>query len=140
MSREAAYVALFAQLQTVAGITTFGRRVRLLEDIKPPEFPCLFMTVGTQTVVPKPGVPPKRTLGARIFIYTAAPDATVASAIQLNALVDAVEAALKPLGMQPQQTLAGAVAHAWIEGKIEIYEAIKTQRAAALIPITMLMP
>ena len=141
MSRETAYVALFAKLQTLSGsFALISRRLQLLEAVDKPKLPALFMTVGKQTVVPRPGVPPRRTLGAEVFIYAASPDDKVASGILLNTLIDTVEACLAPLPYQVQQTLGGVVAHAWIEGAIDVYEAVKTQRAAALIPVTMLMP
>ncbi len=142
MSREAAYTALFALLQTLQGapFQLIDRKLQLLEAINSPQMPALFMTVNKQTVATRPGVPPRRTLRANVFIMVESADANIASGIVLNNLIDQVEAALAPTLFQPQQTLGGIVAHAWIEGTIDIYEAIKTQRAAALIPVTMLMP
>jgi hypothetical protein len=142
MSREAAYVALFAKLQTLSGtFKLIDRRLRTLEELPQPNFPALFMTVAPQKVVAKPGVPPRVTLGASIFIFVSG-NATAASGIVLNNLIDLVTTTLapSPSPFTPQQTLGGLVAHAWIEGTIDVFEAIKTQRAAALIPITMLMP
>lgn len=141
MSRETAFVALFTKLQTLSGsFNTIDRKLQLLESIAPPLLPALFVTVGKQTVAVRAGVPPRRTLHAELFIYVSSADAKVASGIQLNTLIDAVEACLAPPAYQAQQTLGGAVAHAWVEGTIDVYEAVKTQRAAALIPVTMLMP
>jgi len=142
-TREQVYTALFNHLTPLlgAGFNSVGRKLRFLEDMKPPEMPALIVAVGNQKIAPKPGVPPRRTYSARVFVYAAAPEASVASGIELNGLIDLVEAALAPANvLQPLQTLGGVVAHAWVEGTIEIYEAIKTQRAAALIPITMLVP
>ena len=140
MSRESAFTALFTKLQGVAGVVTVSRKLDLLENVPPPNMPALYVTLGNQTVVTKVGFPPKRTLRANVFLYVAAADASVASGALLNPLLDAIEAALAPAAPQVQQTLGGAVAHAWIEGTIDVYEAVKTQRAAALIPITMLIP
>jgi hypothetical protein len=144
MTREAAYVALFGLLQTLKGagkFATVDRRLRTLDDMQVPELPALFMTVGNQTRRVRAGLPPRRTLGADIYVYAASPDAKLASATILNPLLDLVENALEPQGVfQPQQTLGGLVAHAWIEGTILTFEAIKTARAAALIPVTILLP
>ncbi len=145
MSREAAYTALFAKLlpllSTSGGpIVTLSRRLRTLDDMNDPELPALFVTLDKQTRQVKAGLPPRRTLGARLFLYVSSPDQHVASGIQLNTLLDAIEAALAPTGIAAQQTLGGVVAHAWIEGVIETFEAIKTSRAAAGIPVTMLLP
>lgn len=142
MSREAAYVALFTRLQTLSGtFKVIDRRLRTLDDMKPPELPALFVSVGPQKVQPNSGVPARRTLTAHALIYVAASDASVASGIQMNNLIDLVEAALAPSNvLAPNQTLGGVVAHAWIEGTIDVFEAVQTQRAACVIPIHMLIP
>ena len=142
MTREACYTALFTLLSTLQGapFPLISRKLQTLEDVAGVQLPALFLTVDRQTVAVKPGVPPRRTLRANVFVYVASPDPSVASGTLINPLIDLVETTLAPLPSLPQQTLGGVVQHAWIEGAIEVYEAIKTQRAAALIPITMLMP
>jgi hypothetical protein len=142
MMRETAYGALFNVLLTLKGgaFTTVDRKLRMLEEVNPPEFPALFMRVGNQKQVARPGFPPKRTLGALIIVYALSNDAKVSSGPALNGLIDAVEAVLAPPPIQVQQTLGGIVSHAWIEGTIEVWEAIKTQRAAAMIPVNILLP
>lgn len=141
-TREQAYTALFGLLSPLQGVSfnTVSRKLRFLDDLMSPEFPALTVAVGSQKVMPRAGVPSKRTYSARVFIYVEAADATVPSGIQLNNLIDVVDEALAPNPFTSVQTLGGAVAHAWIEGTIEIFEAIKTQRAAAVIPVTMLLP
>jgi len=138
MSREAAYAALFAQLATVP-VKTSSRRLRLLEEIGPAELPALFMTVDRQHVEPRPrGLPPKHTLGALVYLYAANPDPHQPAGSLLNDLIDAVEAALTPVS--GPETLGGIVAHCWIEGAVVVFEAPKGQRAAAIVPIHMLVP
>jgi hypothetical protein len=142
MSRETAYAALFAQLQTLVGAGTVqlaDRRLRALNDVNGAELPCLFMTVGDQQSQARHGLPPRRRLTAEIYLYAANPDPHTAAGIALNGLIDAVEASLAPVpGFT--QTLGGAVEHCWIEGMIAVYEAPKGQRAAALVPVHMMLP
>lgn len=145
MSREAAFTALLAQVSGLGvssggPFVTVARRLRTLDDVNDPELPALFVTVGKQTRKVAPGVPARRTLTANLFVYANSADPHVASGIQLNGLLDAIEASLAPAAAFVQQTLGGVVAHAWIEGVIEIYEAVKTNRAAAMVPVTMLLP
>lgn len=143
MSREAAYTALFALLDglRVAGtVVVADRKLRSLNDMSAAELPALFMTVGDQKVEARHGTPPKRTLTADIYLYAANPDPHTAAGIQLNALIDAVEAALAPPPYTPVQTLGLTVEHCFVEGTIAVYEAPKGQRAAALMPVHMLLP
>jgi len=138
MSRETAYGALYALLSQVP-VQTMSRKLRFLEELSAAELPALFMTVGRQHVEPRPrGLPPKRTLGSQIYLYAANPDPHVAAGIVLNGLIDAVEAVLTPVS--GAQTLGGTVAHCWIEGAVEIFESPKGQRAAAIVPIHILVP
>jgi len=141
--REIAYSALFQTLETLVTSATFRvaqRRLRSLNDMNAAELPALFMGVGDQDVTARHGLPPRRRLGAEIFIYAANPDPATAAGIQLNNLIDAVEAALAPATPGLTQTLGGAVEHCWIEGVIAVYEAPKGQRAAALVPVHMMLP
>lgn len=141
MSRESAYGALFTLLETVPGIRTFSRKLRLLEEVGGAELPALFLAVDRQMVQPRPqGLPPKHTLGAVVYLYAANPDPHTAAGIALNNLIDAVEAALAPTPGIGVQTLGGAVAHCWIEGTVEVFEMPKGQRAASIIPVHMLVP
>ena len=142
MTRETAFVALFGLLSTLKGgaFKLVDRKLQPLEAVNDVDLPALFLTVGNQQVKAQPGFPARRTLGARVFVYVASNDAAVSSGIALNNLIDAVETALLPRPTAVQQTLGGVVSHAWIEGTINVYEAIKTQRAAAAIPVNILLP
>ncbi|HLY53952.1 MAG TPA: hypothetical protein VKS60_00260 [Stellaceae bacterium] len=143
MIRETAYAALFAVLEALrvdGTVVVADRRLRSLNDLNAAELPALFMTVGDQKVVARHGLPPKRTLTADIYLYAANPDPGTAAGIQLNGLIDAVEAVLAPPVYAAVQTLGGAVEHCFIEGTIAVYEAPKGQRAAALLPVHLLLP
>ena len=142
MSREAAYGALFLQLQALVAAGTVrlaDSRLRALDGVNGAELPALFLTVGDQQVQARHGLPPKRRLTADLYLYAANPDPHGAAGIALNGLIDAVESVLAPVpGLT--QTLGGAVEHCWIEGVIAVYEAPKGQRAAALVPVHLMLP
>jgi len=143
MSREAAYTALFtllSALKTAGTVKVCARRLKPLEKSGPAELPALYMTVANQTIEQRKGLPPKRTLGADIFLYALNPDSHTAAGIQLNGLLDAVEAALAPNPVTNVQTLGGIVDHAWIEGRIEVFEGPLGERAAAILTVNMLIP
>jgi hypothetical protein len=141
MSREAAYGALFSLLQGISAFSKVSRVLETLEGESAANLPACYMRVTAQSVKPTLGAPLVRhNLGAAIYIYAASPDRNIASGIVLNNLIDEVEAALAPAGMMQVQTLGGAVAHAWVEGTVDVYEAVKSQRAAALIPVKMMLP
>lgn len=142
-TREAIYEALFARFYALKGapFAVVSRKLRPLEDLSPAEFPALFMTVGKQQFAEKSGLPAKRTYAANLIIFVASPNDAIPSGIQLNCLLDVAEAALLTGNLfQPQQTLGGLVEHAWFAGAVDIYEAVKAQRAAAIASISMLIP
>ena len=143
MSRDAFYVALFSLLQglkTAGNVKTCDRRVRFLEEMAASELPALFMAVDHQQTVQQKGLPPKRTLAAKVFLYAANPDRHTAAGIALNGLIDAVEAALAPAPPADAQTLGGLASHAWIDGPIQVFEGPMGERAAAILTIHMLVP
>ena len=143
MSREAAYGALFALLQglkTAGTVKACDRRVRLLDEMAASELPALFMAVDNQQTAQTQGFPARRTLGAKVYLYAANPDRHTAAGIVLNGLIDAVDQALLPQALEPTQSLGGIVAHAWIDGPIEVFEGPLGERAAAVVTIHMLVP
>ncbi len=145
MNREACYGALFTLLQGLAAsngglFAIVDRRTRLLDEMKGAELPALFMMVANQKTDQAQGRPAKHTLGARLVVYVDNPDRHTAAGIALNNLLDLIEAALAPTPGFSAQTLGGIVQHAWIEGTIEVFEGSLGQKAAAVIPVLMLVP
>lgn len=143
MSRETAYVALFALLsilKTNGLVRLCDRRARLLDGLSASELPALFMAVDHQQITRQAGQPPKRQLAAKVYLYASNPDRHRPAGVILNDLIDAVEAALAPPVADAVQQLGGAVAHAWIEGPIQIFEGPDGQRAAAILSVQMLVP
>lgn len=94
----------------------------------------------TESVRRDPGLPPRWTLTADLFVYVQAPDDATAPATVINPLLDAIEAALAPDPVDNLQTLGGLVAHCWIAGKIETDEGVLGGQAVAIVPIEILVP
>ncbi len=141
-TREACYVALFNQLAAGLGSTlvTIDRKLKSLDELSPAQLPALYMVVADQTVTQKHGTPPRRVLEADIYLYAANPDPHVTADTVLNGLIDATQNCLAPAPGFAVQTLGRVVEHCWIAGKIAVYAAPKGQRAAALVPVQMMMP
>lgn len=122
------------------GFLTTGRRLKMWSAVAAQ--PALFLDDrGTEYPGHPTGLPPKRLLMADAWIYSNAgknPDAVPATA--LNALLDAIEAALAPSPVTNTQTLGGLVTHCWIEGKPEYYSGHLDGQAIAMVPISMLVP
>jgi hypothetical protein len=134
-SREAIYSALFTLISDAAPFVTKSRRFRLITDMQPSELPALFQTQAGEETRQVKGIPPKYTLSADITIYAFNPDTNGAATPQLNALVDAVEAALAPNPATGLQTLGGLVSHCFISGKTDFFDGVLGNRAAAVIPV-----
>jgi len=142
MSREACCAALFALLQ---GLVTDGtvkladRKVRLIDDLSGAEFPALFMGGGNGKQSKIQGLPPERVIGATVYLYAANPDKHTTADTVLNGLIDKVDALLDP-GWQGVQTLGALVADCWIDGAVEVFSGALGERAAAIVPVKILMP
>ncbi len=142
MNREAIFIALFDRLtglKTAGAVATCDRRVKLIGDMGPGELPALYLAGDKSSYEQTEGAPPIRTLGALVYLYAANPDRHVSAGVVLNGLLDALEAAIAP-DWSGAQTLGGLVSHCWIEGAVEVFEGALGERAAAIVPIKMLVP
>jgi hypothetical protein len=140
MTREPIYEALFAQLQTISGITTFSRRLRHWSDVQPAEQPALFQAQKKELQQPKKGLPAKVTLQCDIYLYVnTGNDLTVTPATTINPLMDAIEAVLAPNPATGVQTLNGTVSHCWIEGEIISDEGVLGPQGVLIIPVFILV-
>ena len=137
-SRETIYAALFALVAGAAPFVTTSRRFRLITEMQPSELPALFQQQSGEETQQTRGIPPKYLMRVDIVIYSFNPDTKGAATPQLNALIDAVETALRPNPATGLQTLGGLVSHCFINGKAEIFEGELGNRAAAVIPIEIL--
>jgi hypothetical protein len=143
MNREAIYSAFFTVISGAAGFATASRRLRHWSDVPAAEQPALFMTQKHETAARQRGLPAKWTLAVDLYVYAQASDDGSAPALSLNPLLDALDAAIAPLGRDLAanvQTLGGAVYQAWINGKIETDGGILGHQAVAIIPVEIVVP
>ena len=120
--RETAIAALAARVASAyAWAAPPSRRLKLWSDVPPAMRPaCFLFEGGTETYANAADPASKRSLLVRLFIYVDAHDPAALGAAQLNAIMDALDAALAPAGADitlGRTTLSGAVHRASIDGK-----------------------
>ncbi len=141
VAREVIHAALFERLQAVPGLKTTARRLRHWDEVGVAEQPALFQVQRGETIVRRPGLPPRRQILVDLYLYVhTGGDIRMPASTMLNPLVDAVEAALEPDPGCDTQTLGGRVVHAWIAGRIESDEGVLGDQAVAIIPVAILVP
>jgi len=143
VTREAVIDALFATLTggaAGAAYKTTGRRLILWTKVA--EQPALFLRHIGDEVLPRPtGMPPKVIIECEVWLYSnAGGDPDISPEIAMNGLLDSVEISLQPAPGFNAQTLGGVVAHAWIEGKIDMHPGDLGGQAIAIVPVKMLVP
>jgi hypothetical protein len=113
MTREAAFSALFAAVSSAYPWGLASRRMKLWSEVPAALRPAFFqLESGPETYQWASPAPPRRTLGAKLFLYFDARDPTTPGASAINAALDAVDAALAPVGADlslGRQTLGGVV-------------------------------
>jgi hypothetical protein len=140
--------ALYAKLSALPGVITFGRRVRMPEEIPPSEQPALLMLPGIQTVDAEAGRPAVWTLNVDVVLY-AYEDTPEGPSSTLNTLITTVEEALEADPTEPRAvnarfgaslytTLGGRVAACRINGTIETDGGALGPQAVAVIPVQIL--
>lgn len=143
MNSETIYQALFNRLSGIDGFVTTSRRLRHWNNVAPDARPALFITQGNQTEVPVKGLDAKVELEAEVYIYIHENDPVIPPSVQLNQMIDRVRTKLAPDNSDicEYQTLGGLVEHCWIEGTIEVFEAVENMlddQGIAIIPIRIL--
>jgi hypothetical protein len=146
-SRESVYAALFALLQTatIAGepaFVTTGRALRSQEQINGIEKPAMFMLqTDEEWKQNASGLPYVSDAMVEVYIFVQQPDDLVAPAPQLNNLIDAALATLKPPFPGAKQTLGGLVEAIVLRGKAEYRLGLAgVINAFAVFPVVMIMP
>ena len=113
MSREAAFSALFAAVSAAYPWGLASRRMKLWSEIPASLRPAFFqLEAGPETYQWASPAKPKRTFEAKLFLYFDARDPSTPGASQINAALDAIDAALMPSSGDAalgRQTLSGAV-------------------------------
>ena len=143
MNSETIYQALFNCLSGIDGFVTTSRRLKHFNNVAPDARPALFVTQGNQTEAPVKGLDAKVELEAEVYIYIHENDPSIPPSVQLNQMIDQVRAKLAPDNPDicEYQTLGGLVEHCWIEGTIEVFEAVENMlddQGIAIIPIRIL--
>ncbi|HUC62653.1 MAG TPA: hypothetical protein VMF53_11935 [Alphaproteobacteria bacterium] len=140
MSRETIYAALFALVSSLPGVAFASRRLKHWSDVAPALQPALFMVQKREQPKEARGLPTHWTFTVDLYLYAnsgADPNAIPAQA--LNALIDALEAALAPDPVSGVQTLGGLVTHAWLDPSgIETDEGVLGDQAVAIVPVQIL--
>jgi len=138
ITREPIYLALWNKVKVIPGFNTVSRRLEHWADVPKSEQPALFQSQAGEIAMPARGIPTKWNLSVNLYVYVVADDDPYSSpAPALNALLDAIEAALSP-DLTGYQTLGGLVYDCKINGKIETLEGVLGGQEAAVIPIEIL--
>jgi hypothetical protein len=124
-TRENVMTALLALITgAYAWTTPPSRRLKLWADVPPSTRPAAFLFEGGDERYEwkETNVNPMRTLAVDLFVYIDATDVTQPGASQLNAIADALDAALKPSGSDivlGRNTLGGTCWQCRIDGSIK---------------------
>ena len=142
-SREQALTALLAVVASTAAFKLTSRRDRAPESIGPAESPALFLVeTGEEYRRPAINLPPIRTLRVDAIFYNDVGSSLNAVPLTLiNAALDALDVALQPDNrMTGLFTLGGLVNSVTIDGEIQKATGAKTGKAAAIVPLRILLP
>jgi hypothetical protein len=144
-TREEIAAAFFALLETVPGVLATSRRFIPWDHVNETQMPFLTMLkTGEGRLRQDDGAEglPILTLRFRAFIYISAgmdPDDVPDTA--MNALLDALDATVKPSGtdlLANRQTLGGLVSHCYPLGRADIYTGDVDGKGIAAIPFEIL--
>ncbi len=121
-TREQAVGALLGRVAAAyAWASPPSRRLKLWSDVPASMRPaCFLFEGGAETYEHADGGTPKRSLDIRLFIYIDAHDPNSLGAAALNAVMDALDQALAPVGADGalgRNTLGGAAHRCSIQGK-----------------------
>ncbi len=145
ITREQISVAFFALMAGAAGFTATSRRFVHWDQVNETQMPFLTMLkTGEMRGRQSEGLP-TRTINAHVFLYMSAgmdPEDTPDTA--MNALLDAVDAAVAPAGADAlngnRQTLGGLVSHCYPFGPVFVDTGDIDGKAVAAIPFQIFVP
>lgn len=139
IDREAIHAALFARLSAIPGLNTASRRLKHWNDVPKEEQPALFQSKRDEDAQHETGKPTIWRLPFDVYVYTWTPEPDV-PATAMNAMLDAVCAALAPNVAQGQRnTLGGLVHDCRIVGRIETDEGTLGSQSVSIIPVEVLV-
>ena len=145
ITREQISVAFFDLIARAAGFTATSRRFVHWDQVNETQMPFLTMLkTGEQRARQSEGLP-TLTINAHVFVYlTAGMDPEDVPDTAMNALLDAIDAAVKPSGADAvngnKQTLGGLVSHCYPFGPVFIDTGDVDGKAVAAIPFQILVP
>lgn len=134
MNRNAIHTALKELYDGMASVVTFSDRLKGWSEVPPAEQPAVFLAKGDESIDEVKGQPSIVHLEYRLWIYTYGTDRSVSPAVQLNTILDEIQARTKPT-VGHRQRLDGLVDHAWIAGSVETDEGTLGDQAVAVVPI-----
>lgn len=143
VSREKVMKAFYKQLKEYCeanGIEKVTRKFKMWTDVPTNERPQLHILEQDENIEQSFNVTPsKTTLKLSLFLYTTTTD-DAPGIVEINNLLDVIDAALAPVPVINVQNLGGIVANCYIKGKI-IKEAGELDGdGMAIIPIEILIP
>ena len=137
--REDIYEALLALVTRSATFNLSSRRWRPWNDVPTADHPAVFLNQKYEEATFKVRMPTRWQLFVDVIIYAHAfADTDNIPSSALNPLVDAVVGALKPPPGEEEQTLGGLVTYCRVEGRVQVFEGLLGDQAAAFIPVTIL--
>ena len=144
-TREQAIAVLQARVGAAYGWAAApSRRLKLWSDVPPAMRPaCFLFEGGSETYDNAAGGSPKRSLAVKLFIYVDAHDPARFGAAQLNAIMDALDAALAPAGADAalgRTTLAGTAYRCSIEGRPMKDPGDLDGDGLLVVPVTIVLP
>lgn len=149
-SRETIMLALFSLVTGVHDFVTTGRRLVMWDKVPKDQKPALFQVEHAETYSRQSETLRKRDIRATLFIYTDASDKTVDGIIELNTILDELDAALDPSGADQfsrgRQTLAAQnngvplVQHCFIDGEVIKDPGDLDGAGLLVVPIRILVP
>jgi hypothetical protein len=135
LTREPIYLALWNKVRVIPGFNTVSRRLAHWADVPKSQQPALYQAQAGEMAMLEHGIPTRWHLSVNLYLYVVADEDPYASpAPMLNALLDAVEAAVAP-DYSGYQTLGGLVYDCKINGKIETLEGVLGGQEVAIVPI-----
>ena len=147
---EGIAVALFTQLQTVAGLKFSSRILKTVAETPAEDMPALFQTMGDHTPLNDPtGLPVGWKYEYIVYCYLYNIDATgptpTAPSTVLNNFLEAIKTALQPIptglpsgfpgSVQILGDTSGRIRHAWISGPVWSDEGVLGENLFLIFPV-----
>ena len=145
VTREQISVAFFDLIESATSFTASSRRFVHWDQVNETQMPFLTMLKTGEVRSRQTEGLPTLTINAHVFVYLSAgmdPEDTPDTA--MNALLDAIDAAVMPAGADMlngnKQTLGGLVAHCYPLGPVFVDTGDVDGKAVAAIPFQILVP